>query len=161
MRDFDELKSLAPEKVSGKIVLFNHAFDKQMAAQGHAGDAYGQAVVYRSDGPVAAAKLGAVACLIRSVGGAVYRIPHTGQTNYKDGVPKIPAAAVTAEDADLITDLVGQGPARMHFVSHAANLTRCRKRKCHRRHQGERTSGASCNRLGSSRFMGPGNGRDR
>src|SRR6266550_460315 len=66
VRDFDELKSLAPEKVSEKIVLFNHAFDKQMAAQGHAGDAYGQAVVYRSDGPVAAAKLGAVACLIRS-----------------------------------------------------------------------------------------------
>jgi carboxypeptidase Q len=116
VRDFDELKSLAPEKVSGKIVLFNHAFDKQMAAQGHAGDAYGQAVVYRSDGPVAAAKLGAVACLIRSVGGAAYRIPHTGQTNYQDGVPKIPAAAVTTEDADLITDLVGQGPTRMHFV---------------------------------------------
>src|SRR2546426_7296832 len=101
VRDFDELKSLPREKVSGKIVLFNHAFDKQMAAQGHSGDAYGQAVVYRSDAPVAAAKLGAVACLIRSVGGAEYRIPHTGQTNYKDGVPKIPAAAVTGEDADL------------------------------------------------------------
>src|SRR6476661_8119201 len=116
VRDFDELKSLAPEKVSGKIVLFNHAFDKQMAAQGRAGDAYGQAVVYRSDGPVAAAKLGAVACWIRSVGGADYRTPHTGQTNYKDGVPKIPATAVTAEDADLITYLVGQGPTRMHLV---------------------------------------------
>ena len=116
VRDFDELKSLAPEKVNGKIVLFNHAFDKQMAAQGHAGDAYGQAVVYRSDGPVAAAKLGAVACLIRSVGGADYRIPHTGQTNYKDGVPKIPAAAVTAEDADLIAYLAAQGETRMHLV---------------------------------------------
>src|SRR5437899_5505711 len=116
VRDFGELKSLAREKVSGKIVLFNHAFDKQMAAQGHSGDAYGQAVVYRSDAPVAAAKLGAVACLIRSVGGAAYRIPHTGQTNYKDDVPKIPAAAVTAEDADLITDLVRQGSTRMHLV---------------------------------------------
>src|SRR5213595_907849 len=87
-----------------------------MAAQGHGGDAYGQAVVYRSDGPVAAAKLGAAACLIRSVGGADYRIPHTGQTDYKDGVPKIPAAAVTAEDADLIAYLVGQGQTRMHLV---------------------------------------------
>ena len=116
VRDFDELKSFPREKVSGKIVLFNHAFDKQMAAQGRGGDAYGQAVVYRSDGPVAAAKLGAVACLIRSVGGGEYRIPHTGQTNYKDGVPKIPAAAVTAEDADLITDLAAQGPTRMHLV---------------------------------------------
>src|SRR5437762_4554296 len=116
VRDFEELKSVPREKVNGKIVLFNHSFDKQMAAQGRGGDAYGQAVVYRSDGPVAAAKLGAVACLIRSVGGAECRIPHTGQTNYKDGVPKIPAAAVTAEDADLITYLVDQGPTRMHVV---------------------------------------------
>ncbi len=83
VRDFEELKSLPREKVNGKIVLFNHSFDKKIAAQGHGGEAYGQAVVYRSDGPVAAAKLGATACLIRSVGGADYRIPHTGQTNYE------------------------------------------------------------------------------
>src|SRR5437867_7946957 len=62
VRDFEELKSLPREKVNGKIVLFNHWFDKQMAAQGHGGDAYDQAVVYRSDGPVAAAKLGAAGC---------------------------------------------------------------------------------------------------
>src|SRR5438105_7842226 len=116
VRDFEELKSLPRQKVNGKIVLFNHSFDKQMAAQGHGGEAYGEAVVYRSDGPVAAAKLGAVACLIRSVGGADYRIPHTGQTNYKDGVSKIPAAAVTAEDADLITYLAAQGETRMRLV---------------------------------------------
>src|SRR5437764_6324426 len=116
VHDFDELKSLPREKVNGKIVLFNHSFDKQIAAQGRGGDAYGQAVVYRSDGPVAAAKLGAAACLIRSVGGADYRIPHTGQTDYKDGVPKIPAAAVTAEDADLIGYLAAQGETRMHLV---------------------------------------------
>ena len=82
VRDFDELKSLGKEKVAGKIVLFNHAFDKQMAAQGRGGEAYGEAVVYRSDGPSAAARLGAVAALIRSVGGAAYRLPHTGLTNY-------------------------------------------------------------------------------
>src|SRR5881398_1817363 len=116
VHDFEELKSLPREKVNGKIVLFNHSFDKQMAAQGHGGEAYGQAVVYRSDGPVAAAKLGATACLIRSVGGADYRIPHTGQTNYDDGIPKIPAAAVTAEDADLIAYLAAQGETRMHLV---------------------------------------------
>src|SRR5256714_5978584 len=116
VRDFEELKSLPREKVNGKIVLFNHSFDKQIAAQGRGGDAYGQAVVYRSDGPVAAAKLGAAACLIRSVGGADYRIPHTGQTNYEDGIPKIPAAAVTAEDADLIAYLAAQGETRMHLV---------------------------------------------
>src|SRR2546429_3730472 len=109
VHDFEELKSLPREKVNGRIVLFNHSFDKQMAAQGHGGEAYGQAVVYRSDGPVAAAKLGATACLIRSVGGADYRIPHTGQTNYEDGIPKIAAAAVTAEDAGLIAYLAAPG----------------------------------------------------
>ncbi|MFZ3374002.1 MAG: M20/M25/M40 family metallo-hydrolase [Chthoniobacterales bacterium] len=116
VKDFDELKSLPREKVAGKIVLFNYPFDQQMAAEGRGGEAYGEAVVYRSDGPSAAARQGAVGCLIRSVGGADYRIPHTGQTKYADDAPKIPAAAVTAEDADLIVDLVRQGAVKMKLV---------------------------------------------
>jgi hypothetical protein len=116
VRNFDELKSLPRDKVAGKIVLFNYPFDKQMAAEGRAGEAYGEAVVYRSDGPRVAARQGAVACLIRSVGGADYRLPHTGQTDYANGAPKIPACAVTAEDADLIANLVPQGPVKMKLV---------------------------------------------
>src|SRR5881397_3279933 len=73
VRNFDELKSLPRDKVVGKIVLFNYPFDKQMAAEGRAGEAYGEAVVYRSDGPSAAARQGAAACLIQSVGGADYQ----------------------------------------------------------------------------------------
>src|SRR5438094_5842 len=115
-RNFDELKSLPRDKAAGKIVLFEYPFDKQMAAEGHGGEAYGEAVVYRSKGPSAAARQGAVACLIRSVGGADYRLPHTGQTDYAADAPKIPAAAVTAEDADLIADLVQQGPVKMKLV---------------------------------------------
>ncbi|HWN23929.1 MAG TPA: M20/M25/M40 family metallo-hydrolase [Candidatus Sulfotelmatobacter sp.] len=114
--NFDELKALPRDKVAGKIVLFNYPFDKQMAAEGRGNEAYGEAVVYRSDGPSAAARQGAVACLIRSVGGADYRLPHTGQTQYADDAPKIPAGAVTAEDADLIADLVRQGPVKMKLV---------------------------------------------
>src|SRR5438067_5543857 len=116
VRNFDELKSLPRQQVAGKIVLFNYPFDKQMAAEGLGGDAYGQAVVYRADGPSSAARQGAVACLIRSVGGADYRIPHTGQTHYADDAPKIPAGAITAEDADLIVDLTRQGPVKMKLV---------------------------------------------
>jgi carboxypeptidase Q len=116
VRNFDELKALPRDKVAGKIVLFNYPFDKQMAAQGRGGEAYGEAVIYRSDGPSAAAREGAVACLIRSVGGADYRLPHTGQTDYANDAAKIPAGAVTAEDADLIADLVRQGPVRMKLV---------------------------------------------
>jgi Zn-dependent M28 family amino/carboxypeptidase len=87
-----------------------------MAAEGRSFQAYGKAVVYRSDGPSAAARQGAVACLIRSVGGADYRLPHTGMTDYAKDAPKIPAGAVTAEDADLIVDLLRQGPVKMKLV---------------------------------------------
>src|SRR6266436_194875 len=116
VKNFDELKSMPREKVAGKIVLFNYPFDKQLAAEGRGGEAYGEAVVYRSNGPSAAARQGAVACLIRSVGGADYRLPHTGMTDYAKDAPKIPASAVTAEDADLIANLVPQGPVKMKLV---------------------------------------------
>jgi len=116
VKNFDELKSMPREKVAGKIVLFNYPFDKQMAAEGRGGEAYGEAVVYRADGPSAAARQGAVACLIRSVGGADYRLPHTGLTNYANDAPKIPAGAVPAEDADLIRNLIQQGPVKMKLV---------------------------------------------
>src|ERR1700719_2342691 len=115
-KDFEELKAMPRDKVAGKIMVFTYPFDKQMAAVGRSGEAYGEAVTYRSDGPIAAARQGAVACLIRSVGGADYRIPHTGQTKYANDAPKIPAGAVTSEDADLIADLVKQGPVKMKMV---------------------------------------------
>jgi carboxypeptidase Q len=116
VKNFDELKSMPRERVAGKIVLFNYPFDKQMAAEGRSFEAYGKAVVYRSDGPSAAARQGAIACLIRSVGNADYRLPHTGLTVYAADAPKIPAGAVTAEDADLIADLTQQGPVKMKLT---------------------------------------------
>lgn len=116
VRNFDELKALPREKTAGKIILFDHAFDQRMAAQGRAGDAYSQAVVYRGSAPSAAARAGAVAALVRSVGGASFRLPHTGQTNYARDASQIPAAAVTAEDADLISALAAQGTTRMHLL---------------------------------------------
>src|SRR5436190_2873595 len=116
VKNVDELKSMPRERVAGKIVLFNYPFDKQMAAEGRSFQAYGEAVVYRSDGPSAAARQGAAACLIRSVGSADYRLPHTGLTDYATDAPKIPASAVTAEDADLIASLVRQGPVKMKLV---------------------------------------------
>lgn len=116
VNSFDELKALGTDKVSGKIVLFNAKFDKQLAATGHGGQAYGQAVIYRAIGASAAARLGAVAALVRSVGGADYRLPHTGAMRYLPDAPRIPAAAVTAEDADTLTALTQQGSVRMRLV---------------------------------------------
>ena len=116
VNNFDELTALGHDKVAGKIVLFNSKFDKQLAATGHGGQAYGQAVIYRAIGASAAAKLGAIAALVRSVAGADYRIPHTGAMFYQPDTPRIPAAAVTAEDADTMAYLAQQGTVRMHLV---------------------------------------------
>lgn len=116
VNSFDELNQLGRERVSGKIVLFNVKFDDRMAKQGYGEEAYGQAVAYRGRGPSAAARLGAVASLIRSVGGAQYRLPHTGSTRYAADAPQIPAAAVAGEDADLIARLAAQGVVSMHLL---------------------------------------------
>jgi hypothetical protein len=114
--NFDAFKALPEGAVKGKIVLFNHPFDKELAAQGLGGPAYGQSVIYRAAGPSLAASAGAFAVLVRSVGGADYRLPHTGIAFYDPTRPRIPAAAVTAEDADLISDLASQGPVQLHLT---------------------------------------------
>lgn len=116
VNNYAELEALGRAQVAGKIVLFNVRFDKQMAAQGFGGQAYSQAIDYRSKGPSAAARLGAVASLVRSIGGADYRLPHTGQTRYAEDAPRIPAAAVAAEDAELMAYLVRQGRVRMRLL---------------------------------------------
>jgi hypothetical protein len=112
VKSFDELKSLGRKRVAGKIVLFNVVFDKQKAANGMAGEAYGEAVAYRGDGAKAAAELGAVASLVRSVGGADYRLAHTGW----NAAAGIPAGAVSSEDADLMARLSAQGKVRLHMT---------------------------------------------
>lgn len=113
---FDELTALGTARVKGKIVLFNAGFDKRLADSGYGIEAYGQAVAYRSGGASAAARLGAVAVIVRSAGGSQNRLAHTGGVRYADGVEKIPAAAVSNEDADLIAHLATQGKTRVKLV---------------------------------------------
>ena len=120
VKSFDELKARGAE-VRGKIVLFDVAFDQHMADRGLAGQAYGQGSAYRRDGPRMAAELGAAAALVRSVGGASYRLPHTGGTGLVDGA-RIPAAAVTAEDAMLMSRLAKRGPISMRLLLTPQNL---------------------------------------
>jgi len=110
--NFDQLQALGRDKVAGKIVLFNEIFDKQKSAAGQAFAAYGEAVRYRGAAPKAAADLGAIAALVRTVGDADYRIPHTGFSF----PAAIPAAAVASEDAELIAHLAMEGKIRMHLT---------------------------------------------
>lgn len=116
VNSFDELNALGRERVAGKIVLFNYKFDREMAASGFGLQAYGAAVAYRFGGAMAAARLGAVASLVRSAGGSQNRLAHTGSMGYADGVTKIPGAAVTSEDADMIAWLTRSGRVRIKLT---------------------------------------------
>lgn len=114
---FDELKALGNAKVRGKIVFFNNPMDMTLIESGHAFEAYSKAVVFRGVGASRAAELGAVAAVIRSVGSASLRTPHTGSLRYDAAQPKIPAAAMTPEDAMLVHRLIAKGEkVRMHLV---------------------------------------------
>src|SRR5690348_6257327 len=87
---FDELARRATE-ARGRIVLFDAPFVS-----------YGETVRYRIQGPSAAAKAGAVACLVRSIASFSIRSPHTGVTFYDSTAPRIPAAALSVEDAMML-----------------------------------------------------------
>jgi hypothetical protein len=108
---FDELKAMGKEKTAGKIVLFEVRYDSRQALAGHSGDAYEDAVEYRSVGAQAAVNAGAIASLVRSAGDGAYRLPHTGYS--VDA--RIPSAALSAEDADLIARLAEKGPVKIHL----------------------------------------------
>jgi carboxypeptidase Q len=120
VRNFDELKARAAE-VKGRIVLFDVPFDQQMANGGMAGQAYGQVSRYRNTAPAMVAQMGGLAALVRSAGGADYRLAHTGSSGLKDGA-RIPAAAVSAEDVSLMSRLSARGPLSMHLTLTPQNL---------------------------------------
>jgi len=97
VKDFDELEAVK-DQVEGKIVLYNAEFTS-----------YGRTVQYRMNGAIEAAKHGAVASLIRSVGPYSMQTPHTGTMSYEEEVTKIPHAAITVEDASMIQRLYDSG----------------------------------------------------
>jgi carboxypeptidase Q len=98
VKNFEELEKRKDE-VKGKIVLYNEPWQH-----------YGQAVQYRWRGAVEAARFGAVASLCRSASPIGMQIPHTGSMmEYPDTVTKIPHAALSHEDADLIQRITNRG----------------------------------------------------
>ena len=94
---FDELEARADE-VPGKIVLYNVPFTT-----------YGQTVAYRTRGANEAARYGAVAGLVRSVGPVSLQTPHTGTLTYDDELPRIPHAALTIEGAEMLQRMQDRG----------------------------------------------------
>jgi Iap family predicted aminopeptidase len=97
----DALKTMAAGSLDGRIVFINQRMEPSRDGAG-----YGTTVPIRVAGPSAAAKLGAVALVIRSVGTSNERFAHTGILNYSLDAPRIPAFALTNPDADQLSRLL-------------------------------------------------------
>jgi carboxypeptidase Q len=97
IHNFDELEALG-EKVRGKIIVYNAPFTN-----------YGATVQYRVEGPSRAARYGAAATLVRSISPVGFQTPHTGALRYDENQPKIPAAAITIEGAELLQRMQDRG----------------------------------------------------
>lgn len=93
------------KKAQGKIVFYNRPMNPKTM---NTFAAYGNAVDQRTLGAIEAAKIGAVAVLVRSVTTRLDKVPHTGLMQYGDTVPKIPAAAISTVDAELLSQLIQQ-----------------------------------------------------
>jgi hypothetical protein len=101
---FAALDAMTPEQVKGKIVVYNPGWH-----------GYGVNTQYRTFGASRAAAKGAVAMLVRSATGLAMQTPHTGTLVYDAKQPKIPAAAVSVEDALMIERLCKEGPVTVHL----------------------------------------------
>jgi hypothetical protein len=101
---FDALDAMTEEQVKGKIVVYNPGWH-----------GYGVNTQYRTFGASRAAAKGAVAMLVRSATGLAMQIPHTGTLVYDEKQPKIPAAAISVEDALMIERLCKEGPVTVHL----------------------------------------------
>ncbi len=107
---WDDLKSKS-DRAQGKIVLFNVPFTN-----------YGATVQYRANGAIEAANAGAVASLIRSVGPYSMRTPHTGGMRYDSTVRRIPHAAISSEDADMLARMQARGERVFVRLTMAAQM---------------------------------------
>ncbi len=106
IQSLEEAENLG-EKAKGKILFYNRPLDPDQIVTFRA---YGGAVDQRGSGAIAAAKVGAVAVLVRSMTLRLDDVPHTGMMRYEDNVPKIPAAAISTRDANFLSMLLLRDP---------------------------------------------------
>ncbi|MCK5424945.1 MAG: M20/M25/M40 family metallo-hydrolase [Emcibacter sp.] len=102
--DFFALATAAPDSLKGKIAYVSYRMERKIDGAG-----YGPAVKTRAAGPSYAAAKGAIALIMRSVGTDDNRIGHTGGLQYNEDTPKIPAAALSNPDADLLSRQIARG----------------------------------------------------
>ena len=109
----DDLKAQPRERIEHRIVFFSTRMERSRDGSG-----YGKAVPPRGSGAAEAARLGAVAMVMRSAGTSTSRTPHTGAQSLADGIPPIPAFALSNPDADMLERQLASGkPVRVRLAS--------------------------------------------
>lgn len=106
VKSFKELEALGASQVKGKIVFYNYRMDPRYI---NTFRAYGEAGVYRSQGPSKAAALGAIGVIVRTLSPVIDDNPHTGATRYDEGSPKIPAVAISTRGAEELSKAISMG----------------------------------------------------
>ena len=119
VKNFDELKKLGEENIKGKIVFYNHPFDQTFI---NTFEAYGEAGKYRWAGASEAARYGAVASIVRSMSIDMDDFPHTGAMGYNDSLPKIPAAAISTNGAELLSGILKKNPEAKFYLKQNCQL---------------------------------------
>ena len=115
---FDELEQ-KKDQVKGKIVFYNYKFNPTYV---RTFQAYGEASQYRGQGPIRAAKYGAVGVIVRSMSHSTDNNPHTGATRYVDSLPKLPAVAIGLRDADWLSSQLQKGSLQVGLHTHGKML---------------------------------------
>lgn len=120
VRKMEELEKLGAKNLKGKIVFFNFRMNPTYIGTFKA---YGESGVSRTHGPAAAAKYGAIGAIVRSLSVNLNDYPHTGTTIYNDSFPKIPAVAISTNDAEFLSrELSKRGQVSAYFRTTSKNL---------------------------------------
>ncbi|HNP18910.1 MAG TPA: M20/M25/M40 family metallo-hydrolase [Fulvivirga sp.] len=115
-----ELEKIGKKGIEGKILFFNRPMDQTKVSTF---SAYGGAVDQRVFGPSEAAKYGAIGVVVRSVGTVMDDFPHTGTLRYADDQPKIPAVAISTNDAEVLSKaLKDDNNIKFYFETHCQML---------------------------------------
>ncbi|WP_066097527.1 M28 family peptidase [Xanthomonas massiliensis] len=109
--DLAALQAAPAGSLAGKIAFL----DYRMQPRRDGGD-YANGSGIRGRGPSEAIRKGAVAFVMRSAGTDAHRVPHTGITRFDEGLAPIPAAALSAPDADQLARLAALGPTRIRLA---------------------------------------------
>ena len=122
VRDLEALAALPAGAAKDKIVFFSNRMERTRDGTG-----YAKAVTVRASGPSAAAALGAVGVVIRSISTSDLRFPHTGGTRYTINSPRIPALAISNPDADALVRQFESGqPVKLRMKSSSRDLPQVR-----------------------------------